>query len=208
MICSDVMTKVFVWCLIPHLPHLTPTHISQCVKVNKGLAELTRYYLLANNIRPETLFQYCDPPSLEGLFSGNATQDYRESITPDVPQVVSGKGWNYIHLYGNCVLLDVQKLWFREDVQRYISLVVSSGGHFRFRWNEQSVISELHKTPTPAHTRLAICGGQVAHQLVFSHCTHLIYLHPNFIVFVQLRQVLWSQYCAIPQVFNCTELLF
>ena len=150
--------------------------IFECVKVNKGLAELTRYYLLVNDIQPATLFENCDPPSLEGLFSGNATQDHRESITPDVSAAVSGKGWNYVYLYGNCLLIDVQKLWFREDVQRYISLVVSSGGHFRFRWNEQSVISESHKIPAAAHTRLEVCGCHEAGQLMISYHTCILQL--------------------------------
>jgi len=115
------------------------------VQVNRGLAELTRYYLLANQLQPQTLFEHCDPPSLEGLFSGKSTHQHRTSQSSNVTQAVNGNGWDYVYIYGNCLLTDVRELWFREDVQRYISLVVSSGGHFRFRWNEQAVESESAK---------------------------------------------------------------
>ena len=115
------------------------------MQVNRGLAELTRYYLLANQLQPQTLFEHCDPPSLEGLFSGKSTHQHRTSQSSNVTQAVNGNGWDYVYIYGNCLLTDVRELWFREDVQRYISLVVSSGGHFRFRWNEQAVESESAK---------------------------------------------------------------
>jgi hypothetical protein len=76
-----------------------------------------------------SLWQHCTPPNLDGLFSQNANS-YPDRVEP---------GWDALCLYGNFVLISTD-WWYREDVQRFLDLVLATGAHYRFRWNEQAVI--------------------------------------------------------------------
>ena len=51
-------------------------------------------------------------------------------------------GWDVMVVQGNFVLLSTE-WWMSARVQRFLHLVLSSGDHFRFRWNEQSVMAML-----------------------------------------------------------------
>lgn len=94
-------------------------------RVAVGLPELTRYFIVTEGIQPSPLLlQHCKPPSIDGLFSDvNGT----------------GNGWDRTMFYGNFVVYSVDFM-FEEMVQRFIKLVLQTGGHFRFRWNEQATI--------------------------------------------------------------------
>jgi hypothetical protein len=91
-----------------------------------GLPELTRYFVTTENVTPTLLYSHCDPPSIDGLFTAGHG---------------AGRGWDRAMLFGNFVVYDVD--WMVSDVmvQRYIHTVLRTGGHFRFRWNEQATLA-------------------------------------------------------------------
>jgi hypothetical protein len=49
---------------------------------------------------------------------------------------------------GNCLVIDVS-IMSDPLVQRFLELVVSSQYHYRFRWNEQAVLSMLWQVFVP-----------------------------------------------------------
>lgn len=74
-----------------------------------GLAELTAYWLAISRYKVEgTLFEHCDPPSIDGLNS---------------------KGWDRMNVQGNFVIISID-FWFREIVQDYVMTVLRSGEYF------------------------------------------------------------------------------
>ena len=92
-----------------------------------GLPELARYFIVSEKFEPSPLlYSHCKPPSIEGLVSDLTGKNER--------------GWDRWMFYGNFVIFDLE--WILEDmVQRFINLVSQSGGHFRFRWNEQASLA-------------------------------------------------------------------
>ena len=99
------------------------------VRVTSGLPELTRFYLVTEQLEfPATLARHCNPPSLEGLYTSTSDD--------------STGGWNREVLYGNFLLISVN-LWYRVDVQRFVQLVLRTGAHFRLRWIEQPVTAMI-----------------------------------------------------------------
>lgn len=93
-----------------------------------GLPELARYFIVTEGFQPSPLlFQHCKPPSIDGLFSDvNGT----------------GNGWDRTMFYGNFVVYSVDFM-YEKMVQRFVNLVLQTGGHFRFRWNEQATIGMI-----------------------------------------------------------------
>lgn len=97
--------------------------------VAQGLPELTRYFLVTEGINiPPALAQNCDPPTIEGLYTASSFG--------------LGGGWNRRVLYGNFMIFSTA-FWHRPDVQSYLQLILKTGGHFRFRWNEQGTVGMI-----------------------------------------------------------------
>lgn len=101
-----------------------------------GLSELTRYFIISEQISPTTLYDHCNPPNIDGLYTANSEQ------------ASQGLGWDRMVLHGNFVVYNLE-FWFREDVQEYVRLILSTGGHFRFRWNEQAVVAMVWQIFVP-----------------------------------------------------------
>lgn len=99
-----------------------------------GAAELARYFLVAERIQPTTLYNHCTPHNISGLYTLVASH-----VGDDFGHPEDG-GYSAVHLYGNFVVIDLD-FWFDTRVQRFVRLVLGTGGHFRFRWNEQLVES-------------------------------------------------------------------
>ena len=94
--------------------------------VARGLPELARYFLVTEQIEPSpSLFKHCDPPSMDGLFSSVDGED--------------NAGWDRTSFYGNFVIYSLDFV-YEPIVQRFINLVLQTGAHFRFRWNEQATL--------------------------------------------------------------------
>jgi len=93
-----------------------------------GLPELARYHIVAERLHPEFLYENCKPKDISGLFTAEST---------DAP---ADQGWNRLVPVGNFLVMNLQ-FWFRQDVQKFLKLVLSTGGYFRFRWNEQAVMA-------------------------------------------------------------------
>lgn len=107
------------------------------VQVNKGLPELARYFITTEAIRPAQLYQHCSPANITGLF----TQGMGVVFDNEGHQV-DGAGWQPMVMYGNMVVVSLE-FWFQPLPQRFLRLVIASGGHFRFRWNEQGVMGMM-----------------------------------------------------------------
>lgn len=92
-----------------------------------GLPELARYFIVSEKFEPSPLlWSHCKPPNIEGLVSDLTGKNER--------------GWDRWMFYGNFVIFDLE--WVHEEmVQRFITLISQSGGHFRFRWNEQASLA-------------------------------------------------------------------
>ena len=97
--------------------------------VTQGLPELTRYFLVTEKLAmPPALASNCNPPTIEGLYTAASFG-------------LAG-GWSRKVLYGNFVIVSTA-FWHRPDVQSFLQLVLKTGGHFRFRWNEQSTVGMI-----------------------------------------------------------------
>ena len=107
------------------------------VFVTQGLPELTRYFLVTEALDiPPALARNCNPPTVEGLYTNSSFS-------------LEG-GWNRKVLFGNFVMLSTA-FWHRADVQSYLKLILKTGGHFRFRWNEQAVLGMIWQLFVDAH---------------------------------------------------------
>ena len=103
--------------------------INDLPHVTQGLAELTRYFLVTEALDiPPVLARNCNPPTVEGLYTASSFG--------------LGGGWNRKVLNGNFLMVSMA-FWHRPDVQSYLQLILKTGGHFRFRWNEQAVIGMM-----------------------------------------------------------------
>ena len=103
--------------------------------VTVGLPELTRYFVVTENVVPTLLYEHCSPPSIEGLHSWPAGRPW------PAPEGVPVAGWDMTVLHGNFVVYDVAFMTKHPLVQRYLRTVVQTGAHFRFRWNEQATLA-------------------------------------------------------------------
>ena len=107
---------------------LKSNHIStayrKLVKDNepsKALAELTRYFITTNDVKPTMLYEDCDPADITGLYTG---------------------GWRASVMHGNFMIISVD-LWFSPEVQEFLDLVLATGDHIIHRWNEQLVVGMI-----------------------------------------------------------------
>lgn len=113
-----------------------------------GLPELTRYFLVAEQITPQTLFQYCKPQSIDGLYTLSPETFPGETAGEPTTSLHESGGWNKTVIYTNFVVISTD-FWFRDDVQKYLRLVLTTGGHVRFRWVEQAVMSMIWQIFVP-----------------------------------------------------------
>lgn len=107
------------------------------VWVTTGLPELTRYFIVTEGLQPTQLYNFCSPSNINGVFTQKTG-----IVFDDAGQQVEGAGWQPKVLYGNLVVVSLD-FWFQPLQQRFLKLVIASGGHFRFRWNEQGVIGMM-----------------------------------------------------------------
>ncbi|KAG2430897.1 hypothetical protein HXX76_009870 [Chlamydomonas incerta] len=114
--------------------------------VTWGLPELAKYFIMAHQLQPTTLYSHCQPPGLDGLYSALDQQ----SLDADPEAVALGRlfpdkvvprrgGWDRTILNGNCVMISLD-FWFSSLVQRFVQLCRASGGSVMYRWNEQAVL--------------------------------------------------------------------
>lgn len=114
-----------------------------------GLAEITRYFLLHTGIKPTLLYEHCHPPGLEGVFS-RVPREGGPGFPNPLPALwnatytssIGFLGWDSNVIFANFYIVDVD-FWYRKEVQRYVHLILGSGGHFSERWSEQGVITML-----------------------------------------------------------------
>ncbi|GIM13600.1 hypothetical protein Vretimale_16671 [Volvox reticuliferus] len=85
--------------------------------VTWGLPELARFYLVTNKVMPETLFEFCEPQSIEGLYSEYKRIKLEEGLLPKAQLdklnqlgLRSRGGWNRTILFGNCLMYSLE--WF------------------------------------------------------------------------------------------------
>ncbi|PNH07361.1 hypothetical protein TSOC_006237 [Tetrabaena socialis] len=105
-----------------------------------GLPELVRYFLMAYQLQPATLFKHCDPPSMAGLYSSiNETWPDNKELEPAATlfSVPTHGGWDRTVLNGNFVMISLD-FWFQPLA--FIQLCRASGGAVMYRWNEQAVL--------------------------------------------------------------------
>ena len=115
---------------------ILPVDSDAVLEVTIGLPELARYFLVTEHMQPTILYEEdCDPPNITGLYTSGAGG-------------VMG-GYSTRYLYGNFVIISLD-FWFQEQVQRFVRLVLATGGHFRFRWNEQQVQSIIWQMFVPS----------------------------------------------------------
>lgn len=116
-----------------------------------GLAELTRYYLITSGIEPTQLYEHCIPQSIEGVFTRiPRAGTYRVGWQRTLPELwnktytesVKFIGWKSQLIYANFYVIDLD-FWYQEEVQRYLRLIIGSGGHYKERWNEQGVMTMI-----------------------------------------------------------------
>lgn len=105
------------------------------VDVTWGLPELAKTFLVAERHVPvgTLLTEHVNPRGWDGLFTLRGVEEHQKFSAP------ANQGWDRMILYGNCLLMDLD-MWFQPLVQRWIELVINTGYHYRFRWNEQSVL--------------------------------------------------------------------
>jgi hypothetical protein len=114
--------------------------------VTWGLAEMTRLFLVGERIAPAgTLFSnHTQPPGLEGLYTVR-----NDSVRTGHPLEGDPGGWSRTVIHGNCMLIDMDRFWWPKEAQKFVELVVQSGYHWRFRWNEQGVMAMLWQMFVP-----------------------------------------------------------
>lgn len=107
--------------------------------VADGLAELARYFIKSNEIKPSPLlFAQCSPQSIDGLHS---------------------RGWSREVMHGNFVIISFE-FWFTPLVQQFIGLCLASGDVVVHRWQEQLPIGMA---------RLIFCPPEKQRDLDFAY---------------------------------------
>lgn len=86
-----------------------------------GLPEITSYFLKEQNIQPKWLFNMCSPKSTDGLKTAR-----------------DGTGWNRQIVYNNFFVTNIS-FWLDVQVQRYLRLLETTGGFYKFRWGDAPV---------------------------------------------------------------------
>ncbi len=104
--------------------------------VTQGIAELAKFFLVTERVQPTTLFTACQPKNISGLYTSGLGGS-------------KDGGYSTRYLFGNFVIIAVD-FWYQEDVQRFVRLVMRTGAHFRYRWNEQQVQSLIWQLFVPS----------------------------------------------------------
>lgn len=115
--------------------------------VTQGLPEITRLFLVSERLTPTgpLFYNHTAPPGLDGLFTAdNYTMQHATSLNG-----VSRGGWSRTVIYGNCIIIDMDKFWWPAHAQKFLELVLQTGYYFRFRWNEQGVIAMMWQMFVP-----------------------------------------------------------
>lgn len=116
--------------------------------VTWGLPELARLFLVGERMDPAgTLFtQHTQPPGLDGLY----TIQHNPGMHANQAELRGDAGgWSRTIIHGNCVIMDIEKFWWPKQTQKFVELVLQSGYHWRFRWNEQAVIAMVWQLFVP-----------------------------------------------------------
>jgi hypothetical protein len=116
-------------------------------KVTWGIPEIARMYIVAERFSPPgTLFtNHTSPPGLEGLYTVHI-----DSVRTMQPLEGDSGGWSRAIIHGNCIVIDMDRFWWPKEVQRFVELVLQSGYHWRFRWNEQGVLAMVWQMFVPS----------------------------------------------------------
>lgn len=125
--------------------------------VNWGLPELARSFLVSEQRAPAgPLYKHCRPASLAGVRSTTQLPPLRRN-----KKIQSSGGWDRQTPQGNCVLINVT-FYQLPLVQKWVRTVVSSGGHFRFRWQEQATMAMMRDifVPDKRFSMLGVAGYQ------------------------------------------------
>ncbi|GLI65812.1 hypothetical protein VaNZ11_009435 [Volvox africanus] len=138
--------------------------------VTWGLPELARFYLVTNKVVPETLFEFCEPQSIEGLYSEYKRSKLEEGLLPTAQLdrlnqlgLRSRGGWNRTILFGNCLMYSLD--WFLQpEVQHFVQLCRTTGASFTYRWNEQGVLAMLWQIFVP-RDKLYMFNFDYAHRI-------------------------------------------
>lgn len=114
--------------------------------VTWGLPEMARLFLVGERMAPAgTLFtNHTQPPGLEGLYTVR-----NDSVRTKHPLTGDESGWSRAIIHGNNLIIDMDRFWWPKEAQKFVELVVQSGYHWRFRWNEQGVIAMLWQMFVP-----------------------------------------------------------
>jgi hypothetical protein len=107
----------------------------------KGIAELTRYFIVAEDLVPEQLYEHCNPKNISGLYTG---------------------GWDRTIMYGNFIIVSLD-FWFEPLHQRFVNLVLASRGVIRFRWVDQPVLAMMWQMFS-GRDKMIIIEGQYSHK--------------------------------------------
>ena len=148
---DSVFEEVIEYNMIQELDHRKALIAGRATYVDLptwGLPELTRYFLVAEQIVPTILFDFCKPPGIDGLYTVSSETFPGELNGDPALALHEAGGWNKTVIYGNFILINTA-FWYQHDVQKYLNLVLGTGGHFRFRWNEQSVIAMIWQVFVP-----------------------------------------------------------
>lgn len=114
--------------------------------VTWGLPEMARLFLVAERMAPPgTLFSnHTAPPGLEGLYTVVSNP-----VRTQHPLEGDAGGWSRTIIHGNCMIMDMDKFWWTKEAQKFVELVIQTGFHYRFRWNEQGVMAMLWQIFVP-----------------------------------------------------------
>jgi len=114
--------------------------------VTWGLAEIARLFLVAERLAPPgTLFSnHTEPSGLDGLYTVR-----NDPVRTGHPLTGDTGGWSKTIIHGSCMIMDMDKFWWPKHVQRFVELVLQTGYHWRFRWNEQGVMAMVWQMFVP-----------------------------------------------------------
>jgi hypothetical protein len=114
--------------------------------VTWGLPEITKLFLVGERIAPTgTLFSnHTNPAGLDGLFTVR-----NDPVRTQHPLEGDSGGWSRAIIWGNCMVMDMDRFWWPREAQKFVELVVQTGYHWRFRWNEQGVMAMLWQMFVP-----------------------------------------------------------
>jgi hypothetical protein len=114
--------------------------------VTWGLPELARFFLVGERMAPTgTLFSnHTQPSGLDGLYTL-----LHDPVRTQHPLEGDPGGWSRTIIHGNNMIIDMDRFWWPKQAQKFVELVIQTGYHWRFRWNEQGVIAMLWQIFVP-----------------------------------------------------------